>query len=252
LKPKADTPPVQRIALLQGLPEALLLQVGQRLHVRRYERGQWVLRKGQAGEQLLFLLSGQLQVVDLNSEGREVGLNFIAPGEHFGELSVIDGQPRTASVVATQASEVAALAREEALALFYQQPLVAERMLRRMAQGLRKATHLRAILALPQAAQRVCALLQQLTRVAPGGLVVVEPLPRQKEVAIMINTSRETVSRTLHILLQHQIVEKDMRRLIVRNPQALAQACQHFPDAPGAAHPAAPTQAPDDEPKPAA
>lgn len=250
MKPKAETPPVQRIALLQGLPEALLQQVGQRLHVRRFERGQWVLRKGQAGEQLLFLLGGQLQVVDLNSEGREVGLNFIAPGEHFGELSVIDGQPRTASVVATQASDVAALAREEALALFYQQPLVAERMLRRMALSLRKATHLRSILALPQAAQRVCALLQQLTRVAPGGLVVVEPLPRQKEVAIMINTSRETVSRTLHILLQRQIVEKDMRRLIVRNPQALAQACQHFPDAlPGAgAAGATHSDAPDDEP----
>jgi len=250
LKPKAESPPVQRIALLLGLPEALLQQVGQRLLVRRYERGQWVLRKGQAGEQLLFLLSGQLQVVDLNSEGREVGLNFIAPGEHFGELSVIDGQPRTASVVATQASDVAALGREEALALFYQQPLVAERMLRRLALSLRKATHLRSILALPQAAQRVCAMLQQMARVAPGGLVVVEPLPRQKEVAIMINTSRETVSRTLHILLQRQIVEKDMRRLIVRNPQALAQACQQFPEAlprdgagaAGAAH----SDAPDD------
>ena len=56
---------------------------------------------------------------------------------------------------------------------------------------------------------------------APGGLVVINNMPTQKEIAIMVNTSRETVSRALHYLIQEKIVEKDLRRLIVRKPDKL-------------------------------
>lgn len=220
---------LQHIGLLQGLPGPVLEQLARYMHVRSYERNQWVLRKGSSGEQMLFVLSGQMQVLDLSPSGMLIGLNFLHPGDYFGELSVIDGMTRSASVLAITAAQSASLPREQALALFYQQPLVAERLLKRMAQSLRLATRLRSILALPQAAQRVCALLAQLSRVAPGGLHVVEPLPRQNEIAIMVNTSRETVSRVLQALVQQQIVEKDMRRLIVRNPQALLESGQSDP-----------------------
>ena len=79
-------------------------------------------------------------------------------------------------------------------------------------------------MSIPSAFQRVFALLNQFAKTAPGGLVVIEKMPTQQEIAIMVNTSRETVSRAIQILLQKGVVEKDLRRLIVRLPEVLDKA----------------------------
>ena len=215
---------LQNIPLLAGVDEDTLKQVGAALQIRVVERGKHVLQKGSTGDHLMFLLTGRLQAVDLTEDGREVGLNFLVPGDYFGELSIIDNLPRSATVVACENSLVASLPRAQALALFYQTPLVAERLLKRMASSIRNAANYRTILSIPSAFQRVFALLNQFATIAPGGLVVIEKMPTQQEIAIMVNTSRETVSRAIQILLQKGVVEKDLRRLIVRQPDELSKA----------------------------
>lgn len=215
---------LQKIPLLAGVDAESLTQVAAALQLRSVERGCHVLNKGGVGDHLLFLLSGRLQAVDLTEDGREIGLSFLAPGDYFGELSIIDGLPRSASVVACEASLLAFLPRAQALALIYHNPLVAERLLKRMTSTIRAAANYRTILGIPNAFQRVFALLNQFAKIAPGGLVVIERMPTQQEIAIMVNTSRETVSRAIHILIQKGVVEKDMRRLIVRQPEALRKA----------------------------
>lgn len=215
---------LQNIPLLSGIDAATLSQVAAALQLRSVERGHRVLNKGSSGDHLLFLLAGRLQVVDVTEDGREIGLNFLTAGDYFGELSIIDGLPRLASVVACDASLLAFLPRTQALALLYNNPLVAERLLKRMAATVRTAANYRMILGIPNAFQRIFALLNQFAKVAPGGLVVIEKMPTQQEISIMVNTSRETVSRAIHILIQKGVVEKDMRRLIVRQPEALRKA----------------------------
>jgi CRP/FNR family cyclic AMP-dependent transcriptional regulator len=212
---------LQKIPLLANVDTETLTQVAAALQIRSVDRGQHVLHKGGMGDHLLFLLSGRLQAVDLTEDGREIGLSFLTPGDYFGELSIIDGLPRSASVLACETSLVAFLPRAQALVLIYQNPLVAERLLKRMASTIRTAANYRTILGIPNAFQRVFALLNQFAKIAPGGLVVIEKMPTQQEIAIMVNTSRETVSRAIHILIQKGVVEKDMRRLIVRQPEAL-------------------------------
>ena len=194
------------------------------LHVRQIRRNQWILRKGNTGDQLFFLLTGRLQVIDITYNGKEVGLSFLAPGDYFGELSVIDGLPRTSSVQTIVDSEVAMLPRYVALELMLHHPVVVERLLQNMARTIRTANAYRGILAIPSASQRVYALLERMTTQAPGGLHVIDPLPTQQEGAIMVNTSRETVSRALQAWLQKGVLEKDLRRLIVRHPILLHAA----------------------------
>ena len=215
---------LRNIPLLAGVDEDTLKQVGAALQIRTVERGKHVLHKGSTGDHLMFLLTGRLQAVDLTEDGREVGLNFLFPGDYFGELSIIDNLPRSATVVACENSLIASLPRAQALALFYHTPLVAERLIKRMASSIRNAANYRTILSIPSAFQRVFALLNQFAKTAPGGLVVIEKMPTQQEIAIMVNTSRETVSRAIQILLQKGVVEKDLRRLIVRQPEALSKA----------------------------
>ena len=230
--PAGDAPPqggnspvvtvhLQNIPLLSGLDPAVLKQVEMSMHFRKVEKGDYVLHKGGGGDHLLFLLAGRLRVVDLTEDGREIGLSFLSPGDYFGELSIIDGLPRSASVIATEASLVALLPAAQAISLIYSHALVAERVMKRLAQKIRAASSHRSILGMPNAHQRVFALLSQLVQIAPGGLAVIENIPTQQEIAIMVNTSRETVSRALQVLIQSGVVEKDLRRLIVRQPEQL-------------------------------
>jgi CRP-like cAMP-binding protein len=215
---------LQKIPLLAGLAPEPLAKVAAALQLRKIERGQHAIQKGSAGDHLLFLVSGRLQAVDLTTDGREIGLNFLSAGDYFGELSIIDSLPRSASVIATENSLVALLSRDQALALIYQNPLIAERLLKRMAANIRLAATYRTIIGIPNAFQRVFALLSQFAKIAPGGLVVIDKMPTQQEIAITVNTSRETVSRAVQILIQMGIVEKDLRRLIIRQPDALRHA----------------------------
>ncbi|GHT94105.1 cyclic AMP receptor protein [Betaproteobacteria bacterium] len=223
-KKPAYTINLQNIPLLRGLDEETLKQMVAALQIKQAGRGSLILHKGGAGDYLLFMLAGRLQVVDTNEEGKEVGLAFVLPGDYFGELSIVDGAPRSASVIACENSLVALLPRRQAQELIYHHPLVAERVLQRMAAAVRKASSYRAILGIPNAFQRVFALLHELTEIAPGGLSVINRIPTQQEISIMVNTSRETVSRALSTLIKRGVVEKDLRRLIVRKPEALREA----------------------------
>jgi len=210
-----------RLPLLAGVDKDTLAHVAAAVTWRELRKREPVLFKGSSGDHLLFLVEGRLQVLDVTESGREIGLNLLVAGDYFGELSIIDGEPRSASVVAMDHSVVALLPKAQAWELFRGNPLVAERVLLGLARKLRNASIYQTILCLPNASQRVFALLQRLSKVAPGGLIVIEYPPKQQELAIMANTSRETVSRATKVLTDSRILEKDHHRLIVRDPKAL-------------------------------
>ena len=220
---------LNNIPLLSGLSPQVLQQVGAAMQFRTVEKGTYVMHKGSPGDHLVFLLSGRVQVVDVTEDGREMVLATLAPGDYVGEMAVIDGQPRSASVQANETALVAFLPRAQSLQLIYTNPLVAERVMTRMAGTIRAAAANRAILSIPNAFQRVYAVLNQLAKPVPGNMVVIASMPTQQEIAAMVNTSRETVSRALQVLLQKKVVEKDMRRLIVRQPEALRKMALEDP-----------------------
>ena len=212
---------LRKFQLFENLPEDELRIANGLLRVKNFARRDIVCRKHEAADGLYLLFSGQLQAVDIAEDGREIGLNLIKPGAFFGELSVIDGLPRSAHIVALQASVVGVIPQGAAREIFYKLPAAAEAMMRHLTTLVRNLSTYRALLAIPNAQQRVYALLQQLGQQMPGGLMVIQNLPKQQEVAIMINTSRETVSRAIAHLVATGVLEKDFRRLIVRDPQKL-------------------------------
>lgn len=217
---------LRNIPLLQGVDGHSLRQVAVALKVRTYEKGAHIIHKGSIGDHLAFVLTGRAQAVDFTEDGKEVGFSILEPGDYFGELSIIDGEPRSASVVAIERSLLAFLPRLQALPLIYNNPLVAERVIKRMAASIRSATMQQSILSIPRAFKRVYAVLERFMRENPGGLVAIERMPTQQEIAIMSNTSRETVSRSIRALMDEGVVERDGRRLIIRKPDALRQATE--------------------------
>jgi CRP/FNR family cyclic AMP-dependent transcriptional regulator len=219
---------LRKIPLLAELNDEEIIRVKAELRIRPYAKREVVLHKGGSGDGLLFLLSGQLQVIDVTEDGRAIGLRMLSPGDFFGEIALINNSTRSASVVAMSEVLVAFLPAPTAMHLFSHSPSVANQMLRHLAQKIQRDSEFRALLSINNTAKRIYTylVLQQKQAAVPGAPAVVENLPTHQDIANMINTSRETVTRALLTLVQQGIVQKDSHRLIILNPEALQKLVQ--------------------------
>ena len=209
------------------LTDAQLDQVMAASRLVKYPKRSTMVLKGSSVDYFGFLVAGKAQVVDYLPDGREFGLNIIPAGGFFGELAVIDRQPRSASLIALTPVVVIHVPGDVARKLFYEHPPVAEAMMMHLARAVRRMSDLRALQAMPGAFQRVYALLSYVKETTPSGMQLINDVPTHQEIAIMVNTSRETVTRAIARLIEGGVVEKDMRRLIIRKPQLLEQLVEN-------------------------
>ena len=229
----ADTPApeqviqvhLRKIPLLAELSDEEIIAVKAELRLRQYAKREVVLHKGGHGDGLLFLLAGQLQVIDITEDGRAIGLRMLAPGDFFGEIALINNTTRSASVVAMTDVLVAFLPAPVAMKLFSHSPSVARQMLRHLAQKIQRDSEFRALLSINNTTKRIYNFIVLMQRRNPDGTVV-ENLPTHQDIANMINTSRETVTRALLTLAQQGIVQKEPHRLLIKNPEALQKLAQ--------------------------
>lgn len=217
---------LQKCSLFNGLAESLLAQLEAKMRWQSLQMGDMLCHKGDDPVGLYVVASGSLLVYDLLHNGQEVTLAAMGAGSFMGELSVIDLQPRTAYIRANLPSVVGLLPQADAAKLFYQEPLVAQRMMVFLAGKVRDMTLQRVLLGIPNAFVRVCAWLVHASRPGPLGLSMVALLPRQQDLASMLNTSRETVSRAMARLLREGVIEKTPSGLRVLKPDALRRLAQ--------------------------
>ena len=220
---------LRKIPLLAELSDEEIIRVKQDLRIRQYGKRDIVLQKGGHGDGLMFLLSGQLQVVDVTEDGRAIGLRMLVPGDFFGEIALINDSKRSASVVAMSDALVAFLPASTAMHLFSHSPSVAARMLKHLAEKIQRDSEFRSLLSINNTAKRIytyLVLMQKNKDPETGAPAVVENLPTHQDIANMINTSRETVTRALTALAQQGIVQKDAHRLIIIKPEALQKLVQ--------------------------
>lgn len=200
---------------LQGLDDSVLTDLAHLIRFEQFQKREFIFHKGSPGDALIMLLSGRLQIITLSADNREVGLTFLDPGDYCGELSIIDGEPRSASAVAAVESMVGFLPRAKARALLLHNPQVMEQVLLKMASIIRDNSHQRSVLAMNRSYSRIYAVLVTSARKSFGSVTTLESLPTQQIIATMANVSRETVSRAIHALINRGIVQKDAKRLIV-------------------------------------
>ena len=199
---------------------------------RSYARREIVFNKEDPGHSLCFLLEGRLQGVDFTLDGREVGLYFVDPGNYFGEMSVLDGQPRPDYVIAVARSRVVFLPADEARNLMTHLPGIAEKVLLRLTQRLRLVSAQRILLGMPNPAQRVCAQLVQMVGKMADGRITIANAPTHQEIAIMINTSRETVTRVFQVLQARSVVAREEGRIEVQDERYLRDVAEGRVDPP--------------------
>jgi CRP-like cAMP-binding protein len=214
---------VRLLPLFRDLDDASFSTLSSSSLYKTLARGDAVCNKGDASTGLFVLIRGELQVFEVSRDGQEVGLNLLKGPIVFGELGVIDGAPRSADIAALTAADVALVPKAVLMQTFCHSPDAALAMFRHLTGMVRRLTHHQSVLALPSATQRVCAMLVELAlRHSPQGALAFD-LPKQRDLASMVNTTRETVSRTLGLLLDQGVVERSKGRLLVVRPDVLRQ-----------------------------
>jgi len=187
---------------------------------RDFAAGAVIVSQDERGDALFVLVRGKVKVVLYGDSGREIILSmFRSPGDFFGEMSLLDDAPRSATVIAAEASRLLVLSRADFRAHLEAHPRTALRVLTELSRRLRRADAVIGDLALLDVCGRLAAKLRELAaadgeEVEDG--VLVRQRPTQAEIAAMIGTSRETVSRALSELTRRGHVVMTGKRLLLR------------------------------------
>lgn len=209
---------------LGALPEgdrAHLMAVGHRRVVRR---GTTLFSEGDRADAVHLLLAGRVKVVAVSADGRESLLAIRGPGDLVGELSVIDGAPRSAAAVALDDVEVLVVGRGEFLVCATGRAGIALALLQMLSRRLRDADRKRVEFAekdtLGRIASRLLELADRFGEPAEHGLRIGIALS-QEELAGWTGSSREAVAKALRTMRERGWVETGRRAIVLVDPEAL-------------------------------
>jgi len=225
--------------LLNTLPSESLAALAFAAQERSFSKREVVLQKGSTSQVLCFLAEGRLQGTDFTVDGKEVGIYFVEAGDYFGELAVIDGREQPEFVVAVARSRVIFVPRQIVRPLLFSEASIAEQVGSRLARRLRDSAVQRKILGMANPLQRIAAQLTQLAQRPPPShavwaasandrsqtqgmrATVIVNAPTHQELAIMINLSRETVTRAFQVLQAKGLVIRQGNNLIIQQPEQM-------------------------------
>jgi CRP-like cAMP-binding protein len=209
------------IPLFSGLPEEELERFAELTRERSYPKGSVILFQDDPGDSLFVLRAGRVKVVLIGEDGREVILGVLEPGAHFGELALIDDQPRSAHVIAMEDAQLLVLRREDFRRRVEANPTVAWALLTELSRRLRRADVKIGGLVLLDVPGRIARLLLDLADEA-GTEQIEKPLTHQT-IAQMIGASRETVSRTMRDFQEAGWIAVERRIIRIADRAALAR-----------------------------
>ncbi|MBM3203342.1 Crp/Fnr family transcriptional regulator [Candidatus Woesearchaeota archaeon] len=202
------------VTLFEGLDSGSIKTIETLVTVRSMSKRTVILTQGEESSSLYLVLEGRLKAYLSDAEGREVTLGHIEQGEAFGELSLLDGKPRSASVMALTNTRCAVLSRGNFLSILSANPGIALHLLEIMASRVRTSTASIADFALLDVYGRIARVLMDSSREDESGRRITEPLTHQ-ELASRVGSSREMVTRILNDLRRGGYIAIDHKCIIL-------------------------------------
>ena len=223
----SKTDHLRNVPIFTDLTDSDLTKIASNMVPRVYEKGQMILLEESMGETFFIITQGAVKVTRLSADGREVILAILGESDFFGEMSLLDGEGRSANIVANEDAKVLTLSRSDFLDCLESYPKIAIALLEELAIRLRKSDQQIESLSLSDSEHRIGITLIRLAGelgTIKQGHVTVKNLPYQQDIANMAGTSRETVSRTLKLLEDKKLVRRENRNLTIYNYAAFRQA----------------------------
>jgi len=208
------------VPIFTDLPGETIMQIEKIGNRRSYDKDEPILLEEDSGTALFVIISGKVKVSRSSSDGREVILTILGESDFFGEMAILDGLARSANVIAIEKSDVFVIRRDDFLNLLEAHSEVTITLLQELTTRLRNADMKIKALSLKDSEGKVATVLLQIAEysgVIKQGVVEIEKLPVQQDLANMAGTSRETISRTLHAFAKRGLVELDGIKLRILN-----------------------------------
>jgi CRP-like cAMP-binding protein len=185
-----------------------------------YKKDNMVLIEEEIGSTMFIIIDGRVKISRISDDGREVILSILSEGDFFGEMSILDGQNRSANVVTLDDSKIMIIRREDFLQMLHDYPQIAINLLKELAGRLRRSDAQIKSLSLQNATGKVASTLLRIADDSGKihlGQVEIPRLPPQQDLANMAGTSRETISRVLKSLTKQGYLRKEGSRLIIKD-----------------------------------
>lgn len=210
---------LRQIELLAGMSPERLEAIARQCAWRNHEKGQSIISRESDDGSVYFLASGRVRVTTYSSAGRETNFRDVEAGAMFGELAAIDEEPRSADVIALESSLTAALPPAAFRHLLWEEPLLAERVMRRLARLVRLLTDRVVDLSTHGVATRIHAELLRLAREAgvAGNRARLAPPPKHVDIASRVSTYREQVTREFSSLTRAGVLGKEKDALLIQD-----------------------------------
>ncbi len=205
---------LRAVPLFATLPLAAQQALVREARQRTYAKGAIVINEGDAAHGLFIVCSGLLKACLNDDQGRELILSTLGPGDHFGELALLDDAPRSANVAALEPSELLVITKAAFQSVLQSHPDCMWPIVRSLVERVRELTENVRALALVDVFGRLARLLTSLA-VEEGDLQVVRPRPTQQDIASRIGASREMVSRILKDLVVGGYLSLEADRIVI-------------------------------------
>ena len=216
MAPTVSTAVLKAVPLFASFPEDQLRVLSTTVARKSVPRSTTIMAGGDATDSLYIVLSGRLKVMMSDREGKEVILSILAPGEFFGEMGLIDEEPRSASVVTMEACELLSISKRDFNKCLAENFEMAMAVMRGLVRRLREADRKIGSLALLDVYGRVARLLLDMAENVNGEKIVTKRLPKQ-DIAKMIGASREMVSRVMKDLQMGGYIEMRGSTIVLRD-----------------------------------
>mgnify|MGYP001212517470 FL=1 len=211
---------LRSVSIFSDLSDVELASISKKMTPYSYSKGEFIVMEEMEGQQCYFITHGSVKITRSSKEGREVILAILTAGEFFGEMSLLDGETRSANVLTLEETKVLALNRNDFMATLEDYPRVSIQLLKELTIRLRKSDLQIASLTLSDAEKRIGLCILRLAGeqgTIRQGHVKIKKFPFQHDIANMAGTSRETVSRTLVLFEQNGLIQREGRQLTIMN-----------------------------------
>ena len=217
--PSVGAGPLERVALFSGLDPEAMRELAGAARRRVFRLGEVIFHRDDPGQVLYVILTGKVKISVTSPDGQEVSLALLSAGDYFGELALLDGQPRSASAVALEPAETLTLQRADFLKAVLRHPRIAVQVMNVLSRRLRQTDAMIEDLLFLDVHGRVAKKLLELGEShgvrTPEGIRI-ELRLTQGELAAMVGASRESVNKVMGYFTDKQFISTDKYKITIK------------------------------------
>jgi len=206
---------IKKMPLFSSLSEDEQVVLSEQFVMRRFPKNSVILNEGDDSSSLYVILDGRVKVFLTDESGKEVILNTQSAGEYFGEVSLFDDGPRSASVMTMEDSQFAVLKKQTFIQLITENPLLSLSIINGLTQHLRALSENVRSLALMDVYGRVARLLMDMSVEQENGDRIIDEALTYTDMANRIGASSKMVSRIMQDLKKGGYIRKESKKIII-------------------------------------